>query len=301
VAGAQPDSELARMFPSLHYYDAGILGDDYWEIDNIGKFEKIDIDGDEWWACENDHTEDNGGPGGARRIIGNFYIENAAGDSGTLTPAVFEKAGVYQANPNSKTLMEIYGDILFPKTVSYIAGLFFVFTETIPDPPTLVSPPHLAFAPGEIVTFLWNPAPGANQYQLQVALDPDFTDLVFEADLGDTTSLELSGFPDNGTTPFYWRGKAGNPAGWSDFSHLAVFTSGCRKADFNRDCLVDLRDLAIFVSHWLDTDCTPFDRCQGTDLIPSPVVDISDFTAFAEHWLQSASPTDLGIRPRQPE
>jgi len=128
----QPDSELARMFPSLHYYDGGILGDNYWEIDDIGGFEQIASD--EWWACASDHN-DYTDPCGIRHIEGNFYIENSGGDSGTLTPAVLEKTGIYEANPNTETLLQIYGDVLFPKTVSYVAGLLYTFTDTIVEPP----------------------------------------------------------------------------------------------------------------------------------------------------------------------
>jgi formylglycine-generating enzyme required for sulfatase activity len=294
IEGTQPDSELARMFPTLHYYDGGILGDNYWEIDDIGGFEQTG--NDEWWACEDDYTEDNGGTGGARRIIGNFYIENSAGDSGTLTPAVFEKTGVYVANPNTKTLVQIYGDILFPKTVSYVAGLFYVFTDTVHDQPQLYFPANNQFAKGTNITFFWMQTAGANNYHLQVALDSGFSNTVFDANVGDTTSVELTGFPDNGTTKFYWRIKAGNPAGWSSYSYYWVFTNGCMRSDFDSDCDADFDDLAIFVSHWLDTGCTSFDLCQGTDLIRSSDVDFKDFAAFAENWQKSTLPP-----PSQPD
>ena len=82
----QPDSELARMFPTLHYYDGGILGDNYWEIDDIGRFEETGSD--EWWACVGDNV-DYQDSNDVRHVEGNFYIENAGGDSGTLTPAAF--------------------------------------------------------------------------------------------------------------------------------------------------------------------------------------------------------------------
>ncbi|MEN6308291.1 MAG: hypothetical protein ABFD91_11085, partial [Anaerohalosphaeraceae bacterium] len=90
IAGIQPDSELSRMFPTLHYYDGGILGDNYWEIDDIGGLEQWGSD--EWWACNMDHIEYEDREG-VRHIKGHFYIENAAGYSGNLTPAVFEKSG----------------------------------------------------------------------------------------------------------------------------------------------------------------------------------------------------------------
>lgn len=127
----QPDCELARMFPSLHYYDGGILGDDYWEIEDVGRFGTLL---DQWWACDGDHDEFTD-PDGVHHIVGNFYIENSAGYSDELTPAVFEKTGVYEANPNYKTLTQIYGDVLYRQTVSYIAGLFNVFAASAVELP----------------------------------------------------------------------------------------------------------------------------------------------------------------------
>jgi hypothetical protein len=280
VEGTQPASELARMFPSLHYYDAGFLGDSYWEIDDIGYCEKFL--NEEWWACEDDHTEDHGGPGGTRRLIGNFYIENSGGDSGALTPAVFEKTGVYVANPNTKRLLQIYGDVLFPTTVSYIAGLFYIFADTLPAEPQLSFPANGQFAKGTTLSFFWLQATGANNYHLQVALDSGFGNTVFDSDVGDTLSIERAGFPDNGSTIFYWRAKAGNPTGWSSYSNYWTFTNGCMRGDFDSDCDEDFGDMAIFAFHWLDRNCTILDLCEGTDLIRT--------AAFSENWKKSTVP-----------
>ena len=125
INGSQPDSELARMFPSLHFYDAGFFGDDCWEIDNIGVYDKVF--NEEWWPCEGDHIDYNSS--GTRHIEGLFYIENSAGDNGNLTPAVFEKPSYYQANPNSKSLLRIYGDVLYPEAIRYCAGAMVQFVS----------------------------------------------------------------------------------------------------------------------------------------------------------------------------
>ena len=282
VEASQPDSEFARMFPTLHYYDAGFLRDSYWEIDDVGRYDTFF--NDEWWPCENDYIENNGGTGGAHQIIGNFYIENSAGDSGTLTPAVFEKAGIYQANPNTKTLLQIYGDELYPEAISYVAGIFYIFTDTIPEQPQLTFPANDTFAQRTNVSFFWENAPGANNYHLQVALDPGFTNLVHDTVVGDTTSVELLGFPDNGTASFFWWVKAGNPIGWSVYSDDRVFTSGCMRGDFDSNCDVNMDDFIIFASCWLNTGCMSPDLCQGTDLTGSSNVNLKDFAAFAEQW-----------------
>ncbi|MBI9019201.1 MAG: right-handed parallel beta-helix repeat-containing protein [Phycisphaerae bacterium] len=125
IAGIQPDSELSRMFPTLHYVDGGILGDNYWEIDNIGQYKATG--NDEWWVCEGDYTEYEDA-GNVNHIEGKFYIENSAGDDGLLKPEVFEKPGAIISNPNN-SLLDIYADNLYPKTVSCVAGMFAVFVD----------------------------------------------------------------------------------------------------------------------------------------------------------------------------
>jgi len=130
--GSQPNSTLKSMFPSLYWNDGGILGDNHWVIDNVGYFEAWGSDS--WWACEGNYTEDNGGQGGVRRIQGVFYIENAGGNNGFLTPVVWEGA------PNAKPLLVIWKEILYPECVRYTMGLLKKFVENV-TPSTPPSPP----------------------------------------------------------------------------------------------------------------------------------------------------------------
>ncbi|MEW6607133.1 MAG: hypothetical protein AB1414_06715 [bacterium] len=94
-----------------------------------------------------------------------------------------------------------------------------------PNPPTLSSPPNGSNAPGTVVQFRWNPSPGANNYWLQVSLNSNFTQLVFDKAIGNYIGVNLSGFPDNGTK-YWWRVKAGNVEGWSSWSSVWNFTNG---------------------------------------------------------------------------
>ena len=53
----------------------------------------------------------------------------------------------------------------------------------------------------------------------------------------------------------------------------------------------DMVDLELFVSHWLDTDCSDSagdesDWCFGTDLDKSTVVDFSDYARLTVYWLE---------------
>ena len=79
-----------------------------------------------------------------------------------------------------------------------------------PEPPTLLSP-------GTAITFKWGAATGATKYWLQVNTQSDFLGTnMFNEEVGDVTSYEVTGLS-NGTT-YHWRVKAGNNAGWSDWS-----------------------------------------------------------------------------------
>jgi hypothetical protein len=55
--------------------------------------------------------------------------------------------------------------------------------------------------------------------------------------------------------------------------------------DLNNDDAVDLSDLAIFASHWMDT-CSGPDWCQASDLNCSGRVDFTDLVNLADHWLR---------------
>ncbi len=121
--GAQPDSTLKSMFPSLYWNDGGWLGDSYWRIDNIGDFENWASNS--WWACDSNYTEDDNGTGGVRRLKGFFYVENGGGDDGLLTPNTWE------GSPNSMPLLSIWKDTLYPECVRYTMGLLKEFVEIV--------------------------------------------------------------------------------------------------------------------------------------------------------------------------
>jgi hypothetical protein len=90
------------------------------------------------------------------------------------------------------------------------AGWGAVIPSSPPAAPTLLSP-------GTAITFKWNPATWATNYRLQVNTQADFNGTsVFNAEVGDNTSREVTGFS-LGTT-YFWRVQAGNSYGWSGWS-----------------------------------------------------------------------------------
>ena len=122
-----------------------ILGELAWEV----------FDEERWWPMENPDGSENGpecdavyeevcGPFGncvptpfLDKIVANFYIENSGGGlvgANGLTPRVYEKS-LYNTANNTKTLLRIYGDTLYPMAVAYGAGLLQVFIEDVIQPP----------------------------------------------------------------------------------------------------------------------------------------------------------------------
>lgn len=67
------------------------------------------------------------------------------------------------------------------------------------------------------LTFKWNAATGATKYLLQVNTNSGFTGTdMFNAEVGNVLYREVTGLTAGIT--YYWRVKAGNTAGWSDWS-----------------------------------------------------------------------------------
>ncbi|MCJ7664202.1 MAG: Ig domain-containing protein, partial [Desulfobacterales bacterium] len=93
-----------------------------------------------------------------------------------------------------------------------IAGWSVVSPPTLPDPPSLLSP-------GATITFKWGTSTGATTYWLQVNTASDFTGTnMFNSEVGNITSQEVAGLSLG--TAYYWRVKAGNSSGWSNWSSV---------------------------------------------------------------------------------
>ena len=180
---------------------------------------------------------------------------------------------------------------------NYIDTLILYSAVPVPEQPVLLFPADNAFAKGSAITLYWNESATATNYHLQISLNSSFSNIFYDSDVGDATSTELTGFPNNGLTKFYWRVKASNPTGWSLYSDYRVFSNGCLNSDFNSDCEVTIDDLAIFVSHWLDTECSSIDLCDGTDMVRSGDIDFEDFAAFATNWQKTAPEPPDSLEP----
>jgi len=56
-----------------------------------------------------------------------------------------------------------------------------------------------------------------------------------------------------------------------------------------RDCKVDFYDLAVLISHWLDSCSEPY-WCDDSDFDESQLVNLVDFAVLADNWLEGATP-----------
>jgi O-glycosyl hydrolase len=64
-------------------------------------------------------------------------------------------------------------------------------------------------------------------------------------------------------------------------------------SDTDGDCYVNYEDLKIITDHWLDTDCTGPEHCEGADFAPTDgAVNLLDLSRFAEQWLWCNDPED---------
>lgn len=95
-------------------------------------------------------------------------------------------------------------------------------TSLPPESPVLISPSDDATDLSESVLLYWHPQINTASYSFQLSKQKDFTSFVADENLTDTT-FQVSGL--EYTTTYYWRVKASNKAGESEFSAAWQFTT----------------------------------------------------------------------------
>lgn len=90
--------------------------------------------------------------------------------------------------------------------------------------PGLLSPANGAKVSGTSVTLTVTPTPGATKYQTQLSRDPSFSNPITGGEYS-STSVRWTNFSNNGTR-WYWRARAGNSQGWSQWSSSRYFING---------------------------------------------------------------------------
>jgi hypothetical protein len=91
----------------------------------------------------------------------------------------------------------------------------------IPDP---ISPAAGATVDEPSVTFEWERVPEAETYQVQIAKDRTFDDIVFDGRVGASSRFTYSGLPPQEGVSLYWRVRAYLPTGeWTDYGTVGTF------------------------------------------------------------------------------
>jgi hypothetical protein len=93
----------------------------------------------------------------------------------------------------------------------------------LPSAPVLVSPANSQVIDSSSVLFVWlQSQPQVNKYEIELDTTDQFTNPIVNSDITDTTFL-FTGLLANKN--YWWRVKAENAAGWSDFSEARSFST----------------------------------------------------------------------------
>jgi hypothetical protein len=101
----------------------------------------------------------------------------------------------------------------------------FATATSLPSAPALSSPANNATGVATEPNLQWNASSGATSYQVQVSTASDFNTTVFNQSNITTTEVAVSPALDANAT-YYWRVKAFNDSGNSDWSTTWSFTTG---------------------------------------------------------------------------
>ena len=146
------------------------------------------------------------------------------------------------------------------QTGSWSSVFNFTTVPAAPIAPTLTSPSNNAVDIATNVTLNWSAVSGATTYKVQVSSDANFATLKIDAANLSSTSYSNSGL--DRSTKYYWRAKAVNVGGESDWSTVWNFTTIASEA---------------VPSSWAFTD---FTGSNSTVLVPkniNPKIDTRDF------------------------
>jgi len=113
-------------------------------------------------------------------------------------------------------------------TKEYTVATVLSATEP-PVAPLLQSPANGASGISVPINLVWQWTAGAASYRVQVAKDSSFSQIVFDPDNVTATSIVVSGLEAN--RQYFWRVRAANAAGSSDWSTVWSFTTGAVTTD----------------------------------------------------------------------
>lgn len=141
---------------------------------------------------------------------------------------------------------------------TYATGVYGTHLDNLPQPPTslsLISPNNNTKNLDATVTFKWGASPDAYFYQLQVATDKDFQNIIYEKNDIGTTEQKVTTLH-KGYRDYYWRVAAINSGGISNFSETWTFQTGLGSPNllFPKDETKNIGDTVNLVWEKLGSD-----------------------------------------------
>lgn len=94
---------------------------------------------------------------------------------------------------------------------------------SIPDTPTLTAPSNGATGVAVDTLVSWSSVSGATKYHVQIDNNSDFGSPIVNDSTVTVTYKSMGGL--NTSTQHYWRVRAGNTSGWSDYTSSRTFTT----------------------------------------------------------------------------
>ena len=140
---------------------------------------------------------------------------------------------------------------------------------------------------GTSIDFVWQSCLFADEYQLEIATDPDFTDIIRSINKEDMcysyAVVTVDDLPDN--DKYYWRVKAFTNA--RSMNLESKYTGNAPYFVLNvGDAGMTMIEYSIFAGQWQRTDCSVSnDFCSDADISKNGDVDIVDLMLFAGKWL----------------
>lgn len=162
-----------------------------------------------------------------------------------------------------------------------------VYLAHTPSPPTNAEDVAM-----DDLMLTWEPPAGFTDPEYAVYLDTSLLP-VQQADPSVLRSQQFETFFPvdvlDSFTVYYWRVDVLNGGGLGDVWRFRTRPPDIqclgRVTDINQDCAINLPDLVIVASQWLDESCPP-GLCADVD--DSSRVDMADFAAVAQDWNQTA-------------
>ena len=120
--------DFGEMFPEMVFIESGFWGDGVYHIAGVGDYDPDQslIEANSWYPTPETVVMERNRDGLTTRIEGQFYVQDAV----EAVPEFYRTvAGQWAANPEGLTLVEIWGQELFPLAVGYTAALLLKFQE----------------------------------------------------------------------------------------------------------------------------------------------------------------------------